>query len=320
MPTPAPIPATPLPERRAATGWDRAAITLLGAAGCALSYDALQQMAIAIHIRWPLTYLFPLVIDGFIAYGVRGLLVLRAAPLRARLYVGALFAIATAASIWANALHAIRLNQLPTTTTGLHLGDTTVAVLSTIAPLALAGAVHLHILIARHGHTSTPDHPPAHRHPHTTTEPITNTVRTTETPAAEKGSSAGANGTPATHLPAVQPDPPTPDHAGETNDGPTTADTDEMAQPPHATPDQPVQRRTGRPPGAELDELLAIARQAVETHGETSRTAIETAIRNQGLTISGERLTKIMKTLRAEADTPSGQPYQKPLTSAQAPR
>lgn len=93
-----------------------------------------------------------------------------------------------------------------------------------------------------------------------------------------------------------------------------------MAQPPRATPDQGTQRRTGRPPGAELDELLAIARQAVETHGETSRAAVETAIRDQGLTISGERLTKIMKTLRAEADTPSGQPYQKHLTSAQAPR
>ncbi|WP_441247357.1 DUF2637 domain-containing protein [Kitasatospora sp. McL0602] len=137
------------PHTAQITGWDRAVVILLGGAGCALSYDALQQMAVAIHVRGPLTYLFPLVIDGFIAYGVRALLVLRAAPLRARFYVWALFAVATAASIWANALHAVRLNEQSTSVAGLRLGDTVVAVLSTLAPLALAGAVHLYILIAR---------------------------------------------------------------------------------------------------------------------------------------------------------------------------
>ncbi|WP_326657804.1 DUF2637 domain-containing protein [Streptomyces sp. NBC_00385] len=131
------------------TGWDRMVVIALGSAGCALSYDALRQMAVAIHIRGFLTYLFPLVIDGFIAYGIRALLVLRDAPLRARLYVWTLFGTATAASIWANALHAVRLNEEAVAGTGLRLGDTVVAVLSTIAPLALAGAVHLYILIAR---------------------------------------------------------------------------------------------------------------------------------------------------------------------------
>ncbi|MFI6061454.1 DUF2637 domain-containing protein [Streptomyces sp. NPDC051286] len=131
------------------TGWDRAVVIALGGAGCALSYDALQQMAAAIHVRGFLTYLFPLVIDGFIAYGIRALLVLRDAPLRARLYVWTLFGTATAASIWANALHAVRLNEEAVSDTGLRLGDMVVAVLSTIAPLALAGAVHLYILIAR---------------------------------------------------------------------------------------------------------------------------------------------------------------------------
>ncbi|MYQ48756.1 DUF2637 domain-containing protein [Streptomyces sp. SID4985] len=137
------------PKTAHISGWDRVVIIALGSAGCALSYDALQQMAIAIHIRGFLTYTFPLVIDGFIAYGVRALLVLRDAPLRARLYVWTLFGTATAASIWANALHAVRLNEEAVTGTGLRLGDTVVAVLSTIAPLALAGAVHLYILIAR---------------------------------------------------------------------------------------------------------------------------------------------------------------------------
>ncbi|WP_399478137.1 hypothetical protein [Streptomyces sp. TRM68367] len=44
----------------------------------------------------------------------------------------------------------------------LHLDDTTVTVLSAIAPLALAGATHLHILITRYGGTDpggTPAHP-----------------------------------------------------------------------------------------------------------------------------------------------------------------
>ena len=141
--------ATSAPRTAQITGWDKAVVIALGGAGCALSYDALQQMAVAIHVRGFLTYLFPLVIDGFIAYGIRALLVLRDAALRARLYVWTLFGTATAASIWANALHAVRLNDEAAATTGLRLGDTVVAVLSTIAPLALAGAVHLYILIAR---------------------------------------------------------------------------------------------------------------------------------------------------------------------------
>ncbi|MFF3069219.1 DUF2637 domain-containing protein [Kitasatospora sp. NPDC057936] len=136
------------PTTAQVTAWDRAVVIALGAAGCALSYDALQQMAIAIHVRGFLTYFFPIIVDGFIAYGVRALLVLRSAPLRARIYVWTLFGAATGTSLWANALHAVRLNE-QNATPGLRLGDTVVAVLSTIAPLALAGAVHLYILIAR---------------------------------------------------------------------------------------------------------------------------------------------------------------------------
>ncbi|MEY9846350.1 hypothetical protein ABH940_003437 [Streptacidiphilus sp. BW17] len=141
--------AASAPKAPHITNWDRVVVITLGGAGCALSYDALQQMAVAIHVRGFLTYLFPLVIDGFIAYGIRALLVLRNAPLRARLYVWTLFGTATAASIWANALHAVRLNEEAAPATGLRLGNLVVAVLSTIAPLALAGAVHLYILIAR---------------------------------------------------------------------------------------------------------------------------------------------------------------------------
>ncbi|MFJ9523372.1 DUF2637 domain-containing protein [Kitasatospora sp. NPDC101801] len=140
------IPPAPTPV----TFWDRVAVITLGMIGFVLSYDALRQMAVAIHVRGPLTYLFPLIIDGFIAYGVRALLVLRAAPWAARAYAWGLFAGATAASVWANALHAIRLNHLPIPGDGLQLGDGVVGFLSTLAPLALGGSVHLYILIARH--------------------------------------------------------------------------------------------------------------------------------------------------------------------------
>ncbi|WP_236653429.1 DUF2637 domain-containing protein [Streptacidiphilus melanogenes] len=151
--TATPTPPTTATGRHRATWWDRCAIVLLGVAGCALSYDALRQMATAVHVRHTLTYVFPVVIDGFIAYGVRALLVLREAPLPARLYAWGLFIAATAASIWANGLHALDLNRPGAVT--LHLGDGTVTVLSAIAPLALAGATHLHILITRYGGTTT---------------------------------------------------------------------------------------------------------------------------------------------------------------------
>nr|WTB36159.1 DUF2637 domain-containing protein [Streptomyces sp. NBC_00830] len=144
----------------------RTGVALLAVAAFALSYDALRQMAAASHIHPALTYAFPLVIDGFIAIGIGALLILRTAPLPARLYVSALVGIATATSIWANVLHAIRLNQ-QTRHTGLALDDITVGVNSAIAPLALAGAVHFYLLIARrptatdrhsNGHNATDGH------------------------------------------------------------------------------------------------------------------------------------------------------------------
>ncbi|OSC75617.1 hypothetical protein B5180_06675 [Streptomyces sp. BF-3] len=126
----------------------RTGVALLAVAAFALSYDALRQMAAASHIHRALTYAFPLVIDGFIAIGIGALLVLRTAPLRARLYVAGLVGIATATSIWANVLHAVRLNQ-QARQGGLALDDITVGVISAIAPLALAGAVHLYLLVQR---------------------------------------------------------------------------------------------------------------------------------------------------------------------------
>ncbi|MFG3259043.1 DUF2637 domain-containing protein [Streptomyces sp. NPDC048172] len=149
------------PSRHMITAWDRLAIGLLGLAGFALSYDALQQVAVAIHVRGSLTFLFPLLVDGFIAYGVRALVVLRGQRGRARLYAWTLFSCATSASIWANALHAVKLNRLDATgSETFRLDDLVVGALSTLAPLALAGAVHLYILMARSADTPpVPDEP-----------------------------------------------------------------------------------------------------------------------------------------------------------------
>ncbi|MEB8343911.1 DUF2637 domain-containing protein [Streptomyces endophyticus] len=134
----------------AGTAAIRGGIALLAAFAFALSYDALRQMAVAIHIRGLLTYAFPLVIDGFIAIGVGALLMLRTAPTPSRAYVWALVGAATVTSIWANALHAVRLNQLDQHSDSLQLDDLTVGALSAIAPLALAGAVHLYLVVRRH--------------------------------------------------------------------------------------------------------------------------------------------------------------------------
>ncbi|WP_188302127.1 DUF2637 domain-containing protein [Streptomyces sp. CBMA123] len=132
------------------SGWDKAAIGVMGAVGGTLSYDALQQMAVAMHVRSELSYLFPVAIDGFIAYGVRALVVLKEAPLRARAYTWSVFGGATATSVWANWTHAVRLNESTPPGQGLHLTNTAVGALSTIAPLVLGGATHLYIVMSRH--------------------------------------------------------------------------------------------------------------------------------------------------------------------------
>ncbi|MEU6353101.1 DUF2637 domain-containing protein [Streptomyces sp. NPDC047072] len=326
------------PEPARITGWDRAAIVALGGAGCALSYDALQQMAIAIHVRGFLTFLFPLVIDGFIAYGVRALLVLRTAPLAARCYVWMLFGTATAASIWANALHAVRLNeQQPSTDGGLRLGDLTVGILSTLAPLALAGAVHLYILIARrvteaghHGQSDTftvrPDRITADR-----PEPPLAADGHRPVPAASGHSAALTR--PESGRPAVTSGPDVPRTADreEPSGHPASASETESANGGEAADlvGQPVSRPApvtrlrlatpsvtepatgsdtatetsdigGPDTAASADTLLPIARQAVTDAGKVTREVVADAIRGQGKTLANDRLTALMQQLRAE--------------------
>ncbi|MCX5163741.1 DUF2637 domain-containing protein [Streptomyces sp. NBC_00264] len=313
------------------TGWDRTVVIALGGAGCALSYDALQQMAVAIHVRGFLTYLFPLVIDGFIAYGVRALLVLRDAPLRARLYVWTLFGTATAASIWANALHAVRLNEGNGSATGLRLGDMVVAVLSTIAPLALAGAVHLYILIARGqvkdsdredlghlGHPGQVGHPGQADRPEgveVTRADWTDRVGQRQSQAGQV--SAGQSVTALTDRPHPSPDKQTPIPRSLTGDSAPGDSGDPVTGQygqPHEAADLPGQSDTtpsvtDRPAGTErpdpdTEELLKIARSAVRAEDKLTRKVVAQAIRGQQIPLSSDTLTVLMAQLRAQHGQP----------------
>ncbi|MFF2955889.1 DUF2637 domain-containing protein [Kitasatospora sp. NPDC057965] len=312
--------ATTTPTTAHVTGWDRAVVIALGAAGCALSYDALQQMAVAVHVREPLSYLFPLIIDGFVGYGVRTLLVLRDAPLRARAYVWLLFGAATGASLWANALHAIRLNQLHAGDGGLRLGDTVVvAVLSTIAPLALAGAVHLYILIARSPVTPvdrsdevTDFGQAAARasHPGQTDtltagqsgQPVNLVkLRRPPVPVAEV-SSSGLRGQPVTAWPdgdrAAAGQPVSPSAVTVV----TSSDLRGQSVSVRPVSDGSAGDRRADP---DTEELLAIAREAVAAEdNKLTRKVVAQAIRSQQIPLSSATLTQLMAQLR----NPDAQP------------
>jgi hypothetical protein len=274
--------AHPAPARGSAA--IRIGIALLGTVGFALSYDALRQMAAAIHVRNLLTYTFPLVIDGFIAIGVGALFILQTAPLPARLYVWALVGAATATSVWANALHAIRLNQ-QAPGTGLHLGDTTVAVLSAIAPLALAGATHLHILIAR-SVSPRPSRTPAYG----TSAPVPYGQRSDRTPA---------------NVPHQELNP----RSGKSDpdDGPRTLPPADSQQnqaegdPDAASKEQDKHsvRRGGRPPMATVERLAEVIDAAHPNADEITRDSARKALTEVDLGAGTLRLTKAINLVRS---------------------
>jgi hypothetical protein len=236
----------------------------------ALSYDALRQMAAASHLHPALTYVFPLLVDGFIALGIGALLVLHAGPLRARLYVATLVALATATSIWANVLHAIRLNQ-QARHTGLPLDDITVGAISAIAPLALAGAVHFYLLVQRQ---------PATRH-----------------------NTAGAEGT-TRHEPDTVPEPRQAPAADADASTPmkTSRDVPEPAPKQEAEIDTPPTRKPGKH-SATLEQAVEIGRTAQPGRaGHASRRRIEVAVRDKGLTINKNLAEKAKDIIQAELD------------------
>ncbi|MET9446113.1 DUF2637 domain-containing protein [Streptomyces cinerochromogenes] len=271
----------------------RLGVALVGTIGFALSYDALRQMAVAIHIRGVLTYAFPLVIDGFIAIGVAALLILRTAPWRSRLYVWALVGLATVTSIWANALHAVRLNQ-QAHTAGLYLDDFTVGALSAIAPLALAGAVHLNLVIRRHpthhgreAASTTSHNALGHSH---------NGTHSTESPGRSEGVAV------------------LPKKAQSLPDVAECPDVAEAAvKVPHAP--KPLTKEVGHERDATFGALLAIARTAPLGRGNrASRRNIEAVVRAAEYRIGKDRLTQLKDRVQAELDQAARQQQAEPDT------
>lgn len=308
-------PDTRQPGRSAhsATGWDRAAVGLLGVLGFALSYSALQQMATAVHVLRPLSYAYPPLVDGFIAYGVRALLVLRIAPLHARLYAWLLFAAATSASIWANALHALDLNKPGTTT--LHLGNPAVVVLSAIPPLALGGATHLHVLISRYGGTTTSPVPVTA--PRTTTQVLDRANENTETPAGVPDSQPKAPLPPSTvEAPATAREAVpgalagTPDAQQLADDAGSTLEPPLPAASPggagqgsqEGSGPRPHPSQGGRPPKATLDELAQAISAAHHDPDQITRDSARKAITDAGMGAGHERLSEAIALVRQRAE------------------
>ncbi|WP_262060955.1 DUF2637 domain-containing protein [Streptomyces sp. STR69] len=248
----------------------RIGIALLGAVAFALSYDALRQMAIASHVRGLLTYLFPLVIDGFIAIGIVALLILRTAPLRSRLYVWTLVGAATLTSIGANVVHAVGLNE----GTRLQLNNVTVGALSGIAPLALAGAVHLYLVMNRHlgGNGAMAEARPA-------TPPAKSAMPRPDHQIRHE--QAAANSTP----PAKANNTPTPEAKPATVMTPTAKKAPKTGQRKRTVPEE---------------ELLAIARAMGAETGQVPRPALEKAVRAKGYTINKDDAQKAANTVKAE--------------------
>ncbi|WP_329177651.1 DUF2637 domain-containing protein [Streptomyces sp. NBC_01477] len=264
---PAPIPDWTRPR---SLPFDRLVILLLGACGCILSFDSLRQVALATHVRPDLSYLFPIVIDGFIAYGVRAILLLRDAPRSARLYAWTLFGAATAASLWANSLHSVRLNSPGTHV--LVLGNHTVAVLSTIAPMALGGATHLHILVTRHGRTQQPESATAGMQgaPVTVPDGIPAAERTTSRP----------------EVPQTAPDAET--HGRK---APTSRTSPSRSRTRVGT------SRPGRRADASIDELAAVIAHAHPDSSQVSRVGAREAIQAAGLSAGNDRIAQALAQL-----------------------
>lgn len=312
MPPATPTAPVPTPGSAAI----RAGIALLGTIGFALSYDALRQMAVAIHVRGLLTYTFPLVIDGFIAIGVGALLILRTAPLPSRLYVWALVGIATATSIWANALHAIRLNQ-QAPDTGLHLDDLTVGALSAIAPLALAGATHLHILITRSA-SSRPTRTPAHR----TAAPVPYRQHSYGTPVGVPYQETGQLDRNDLPQPREAESIPTAPAAAPDNQESGSTDPDSgrrILTPTESVQNKPVgepagaaqgpedgsvrrgRGQGGRPPMATLEELAEVIAAAHPHPDSITRDSARNAVTESGLGAATSRLDKAITLVRRPA-------------------
>ncbi|WP_200305647.1 DUF2637 domain-containing protein [Streptomyces adelaidensis] len=112
-------------------------------------FDPLQSLAAAMRVPGYLTYAFPLAIDGFIALAVYVLVRLRAAPLRVRAYAWTLTGIAIGIRASAVAVLGVLVGQ-QRPEVDWHVGDVIAVTMCGLAPLVLAGTVHLYVLVTRH--------------------------------------------------------------------------------------------------------------------------------------------------------------------------
>ena len=297
--------------------WDKAAIGVMGAVGGTLSYDALQQMAVAMHVRPELTYLFPVAIDGFIAYGVRALVVLKEAPLRARAYTWSVFGGATATSVWANWTHAVRLNETAAGQ-GFHLSNPAVGALSTIAPLVLGGATHLYIVMSRHTSTAQPSPADEQTEKHGTARTDSDrptTVRSwlrtrfrrTRSDTQELDRTQALAEQPRLRLigaPAPGPSGPVP-APGPSGPVPAPGPSGPVA----VSGPVPTTGRTR----VKLEVLVPVARQAAARAGRTNREVVAAGLREEGYSISNERMGKLLQMIE---DTDSKPPPTAPPGTA----
>jgi putative flippase GtrA len=339
-----PATARPTPPRRAphhnpspqAIGpWDFLAIGLLSLASALVSYNALHDIAKAINVPGRLAYIYPLILDGFIAYSVRSMFVFKHAPRSTRFYVAFLMITSTAASLGINRLHAVMLYEAQNGGDGqLHPGKDLVGLLSMIPTLALAGAVHLALLtskynaeIARTGQaadTSTPSSPAV-----TDLPPVTAgaTAPGQLEPGATWKAAAPASGQVAADAAEIStgveaqetgehPAAPNPPQAGG-REAPEVLPTEPQpagdagatagSSPAHAAvaDDDAASPTAAEPAGprvrGDLDELTSIARRATAAAGGLpSRSVAEAAIRAEGFSVSKSRLSQVMKTLADE--------------------
>lgn len=197
--------------------------------------------------------------------------------------------------------------------------------LSTIAPLALAGAVHLYILIAR-GPVKGSDREDLAQAGHVGQADrlediaVTRTDRIGQQQPQAGQVSAGQPVTALTDRLRLSLDRQTPSHRSLTGDS-TPADSSNPVighheQPPQAAdlPGQsdtppPVTGRDTRTPSdrrsdPDTEDLLKIARSAVRAEDKLTRKVVAQAIRGQQIPLSNDTLTALMAQLRKQHGQP----------------
>ncbi len=169
----------------------------------------------------------------------------------------------------ANALHAIRLNEQAR----LHLNNATVGALSAIAPLALAGAVYLYLVINRHlaANKAMAAEPPTAKAPSGGPPPPAAKSAATAIPAKQRLVQPTA--TPEPKPPAAPASPATT----------ATAPPPATATPPRKATPKPGGRKASAPDAY----LLKLARQMRYETGTVRRTDLERTARAQATPSTG---------------------------------